>query len=320
MRPLQSSPKLSIIPALIPLVRKEIMMIGASHIFRGGVLVCIAAALSLAGPGLSRTNAADAPAGKINVGLQLYSVRDRMQKDVPGTLALVQKMGITDVEVAGLYNLSPADFRKQLDDHGLHASGVHFQWDAFNKDADAVIRDAKTLGCDYVTMPWIPHKRDFTAENARATAEKFNEWGKKCADAGLKFTYHPHGYEFHPLDGGTVFDVLVKETKPEYVNYELDIFWAYHGGADPVKLMEKYPNRFILMHLKDMDKSVKVPKYTGSESTENDVALGAGQIDIASILKEAQKIGIKHYFIEDESKRSIEQIPQSIAYVRSIGM
>ena len=255
----------------------------------------------------------------INVGLQLYSFRAQMEKDVPGTLELAHKMGVTDVEVAGLYKLSPEQFRALLDKNELKASGIHFQWDQFSKDIDGIIQECKALGVQYVTLPWIPHKGKFTIENAHEAAAKFNEWGEKLAQAGLKFTYHAHGYEFRPHEMGTLFDVMVAETKPQFVNYELDIFWAYDGGADPVKLMQKYPNRFLLMHLKDMRKDVKTPNYTGHEDVEADVPLGTGQLDIPAILKEAKKIGIKHYYIEDESKESVERVPQSIKYVRSIG-
>lgn len=263
--------------------------------------------------------AADEGNQKINVGLQLYSLRNQFPKDVPGTMSLVEKMGITDVEAASFYGLTPEEFRKELDAHHLHASGAHFQWDALSNDIDGVIKSAKTLGCEFVTLPWIPHNGDFTIENAHAAAKKFNEWGKKFADAGLRFTYHPHGYEFRPHEGGTLFDVMVKETDPKYANFEIDIFWAYDGGADPAKLMAKYPDRFVQMHLKDMKKGLKTPNYTGHEDTENDVALGAGQLNLRAILDEAVKIGIKHYYIEDESKSSVQQIPQSIQYVRSIG-
>jgi sugar phosphate isomerase/epimerase len=112
---------------------------------------------------------------------------------------------------------------------------------------------------------------------------------------------------------------MVKEVDPKYANFEIDIFWAYDGGADPVKLMQKYPDRFVQMHLKDMKKSVKPPNYTGHEDTESDVALGTGQINVKAIVEEAVKIGIKHYYIEDESKSSVQQIPVSIKYIRSIG-
>lgn len=267
--------------------------------------------------------APEAAAPKVDVGLQLYSLRAQAPKDIPGTLAEVKKWGVTDVEAAGTYNMTAEEFRKELDKAGLHASGAHFQWDRLSKDVDGIIKDAKALGCEYVTLPWIPHQGDFTEKDARNAIEKFNEWGKKFADAGLKFTYHPHGYEFRPRDGGgeksTLFDLMVKETKPEWVNFELDVFWAFHGGADPVKLMQTYPTRFTQMHLKDMRKSVKTPQYTGHEDVDNDVTLGTGQLDIPAILKEAQKVGVKHFYIEDESKSSEQQIPQSIRFVRSAG-
>jgi len=277
-----------------------------------GVVVVMSSALPAASPGAEGQS-------MINVGLQLYSFRFQMEKDVPGTLELAHQMGITDVEVAGLYNRTPEQFRELLDKNHLKASGIHFQWDQFSKHLDAIIEEAKALGLEYVTLPWIPHKGEFTIENAHDAATKFNEWGEKLSQAGLKFTYHAHGYEFRPYEQGTFFDVIARETKPQFVNFELDIFWAYDGGANPVMLMQKYPDRFPLMHLKDMRKDVKTPNYTGHEDVEADVTLGKGQMDIPGILKEAKKIGVRHYYIEDESKESVEQVPLSIQYVRSIG-
>ncbi|HEX4794993.1 MAG TPA: sugar phosphate isomerase/epimerase [Humisphaera sp.] len=284
-------------------------------------IISIALAMTFLAAAFSLTVArAGGNSKKINVGVQLYSLRVQFPKYVAGTMALINSMGVDDVECAGVYNLSPDQFRKELDAHHLRASGGHFQWDDWMKDTDGVIKSAKALGCEYVTVPWVPHTGDeFTIENAHTAAKMFNEWGKKAAAAGLKFCYHPHGYEFRPYEGGTLFDVIAKETDPKFANFEIDIFWAFDGGADPVKLMEKYPDRFVLMHLKDMKKGVKTPNYTGHEDTESDVGLGTGQLDIPAIVKEGVKIGIKHYYIEDESKSSEKQIPQSIQYIRSIG-
>jgi len=256
---------------------------------------------------------------KVNVGLQLYSLRVQFPKDVPGTMAEIEKWGISDVEAASFYGLSAREFREQLDQHHLHASGAHFEWERFASDIDGVIRDAHVLGCKYVTVPWIPHNGTFTLKHARMAVKSFNEWGAKCRAAGLSFTYHPHGYEFKTHGDGTLFDVIAQETKAEDVNFELDIFWAYDGGADPVKLMRNYPTRFKQMHLKDMNKSVKRPNYTGHENVNNDVTLGTGQLDLPAILAEAEEIGIRHYYIEDESDTSERQIPRSIRYIRSIG-
>jgi sugar phosphate isomerase/epimerase len=270
--------------------------------------------------GLAATAAPESEHKRINVGMQLYSLRVQFGKDRDATFQTVENMGITDVEAAGFYDVSPEKFREALDRHHLRASGAHFQWDRLSKDVEGCIKDAKTIGCEFVTLPWIPHEGDFMEKDAANAIEKFNEWGKKFADAGLKFTYHPHGYEFRPLaDGTTLFDRMVKETKPEWVNYELDVFWAFDGGADPVKLMQKYPARFVQLHLKDMKKGVKTPNYTGHEDVESDVALGTGQLDIPAILEQAEKIGVKHYYIEDESRSSEQQIPKSVQYVRSVG-
>jgi sugar phosphate isomerase/epimerase len=261
---------------------------------------------------------ADAPPAKphsVIVGLQLHSLRERMAKDVPGSLDEVSRWGIVDVELGAMFGQTAEQYRKELDAHHLKASGIHFQWHDFLTNMDGVIRDAKTLGCEYVTLPWVPHKGDFTVDDARNAAGKFDEWGKKLSEAGLRFCYHPHGYEFRPYQDGTLFDLIATTTKPEFVNFELDVFWAYDGGADPVKLMQKYPTRFPLLHLKDMDKSVKTPEWKPTVHHDMDVILGAGQIDIAGILKEGQKIGVKHYYIEDESSRSEQQIPPSVQYI-----
>jgi len=284
------------------------------------ILFCSACGLAALAALQAAHAADDTTTHKINVGVQLYSLRVQMSKSVAGPMDELEKWGVTDVESAGLNGQTAVRFRELLDMHHLSASGGHFQWRDFDGHLDNVIRDAKVLGCEYVTLPWIPHGKAFTQENADKAIAKFNEWGAKLREAGLKFTYHAHGYEFRPLDdGSTLFDQIVQKTDPKFVNFELDIFWAHDGGADPVKLMEKYPDRFVQMHLKDMDKSVKVPKYAGSEDTKNDVALGEGQIDIPAILAEAQKIGVKHYYIEDESGRSETQIVKSIAFIRSLG-
>jgi sugar phosphate isomerase/epimerase len=111
---------------------------------------------------------------------------------------------------------------------------------------------------------------------------------------------------------------LVAETKPEFVSFEMDIFWTVHPGQDPVKLLQKYPNRWVLMHVKDMRKGTKTGLLTGSEDVRNDVPLGSGQIDLPATLRAAQQVGVKHFFIEDESPISTQQIPQSLRYLESL--
>ena len=166
---------------------------------------------------------------------------------------------------------------------------------------------------------WIPHKvkGGFTYEEAKKAVEDFNMIGKVLKENGITFCYHNHGYEFQPYEGGTLFDYIVKNTNPDYVSFEIDILWAFHGGAEPVALLKKYGNRFKLVHLKDLRKGVK-GDLTGGTPLINDVVLGTGQVDVAGVIRAAKKIGIKHYFIEDESPTWYEQVPKSIAYLKSL--
>ena len=255
------------------------------------------------------------------IGLQLYSLREQFSKDVPGTMKLIKSWGITDVEAAGFYNLTAEQFKQELDKAGLKASGSHVQYPVFFQGTDKIIQETKAIGAHYVIIPWIPHKdsKKFTLEEGRTAAANFNKWGQALKDAGLQLGYHPHGYEFTDAGNGkTVFDVMMEETKPDLVTYELDVFWAFHGGADPVKLLQKYPDRFTLLHLKDMKKGTKVPQTTGQEAKTADVTIGTGQLDFPAIMREAKKIGAKHYYIEDESPTVANQVPQSLKYLRSL--
>ncbi|MBO0723324.1 MAG: TIM barrel protein, partial [Blastocatellia bacterium] len=146
----------------------------------------------------------------------------------------------------------------------------------------------------------------------------FNRAGEALAKQGLKFFYHAHGYEFQPHGNGTLFDLLMAETKPQFVHYEMDVFWIVHPGQDPVKLLEKYKGRFELMHVKDMRKGTPTGLLTGATDVKNDVALGTGIMDWPAILRAAQKAGVKWYFIEDESPTSVQQIPQSLRFLERV--
>jgi sugar phosphate isomerase/epimerase len=126
-----------------------------------------------------------------------------------------------------------------------------------------------------------------------------------------------HGYEFWPHENGTLLDYIITNTNPEYVSFEMDVFWVQFGGGDPVALLKKYGDRWKLIHLKDLRKGTK-KDLTGLTGPENNVPLGEGELDIPGILREANKIGIKHFFIEDESDHVITQVPKSIAYLKSL--
>jgi sugar phosphate isomerase/epimerase len=154
---------------------------------------------------------------------------------------------------------------------------------------------------------------------ARQTAADFNRFGEAAAARGLTFFYHVHGFEFRPNDQGTTpFDVLVEETDPQNVKFEMDVFWTALPGVDPAALLRKYPDRWELMHVKDMKKGWPLGDHSGQAPAEADVPVGTGQIDYAGVLRAAAEIGVDRYYIEDESTTPLDNIPLSIDYLKSV--
>ena len=252
------------------------------------------------------------------IGLQLYSLREQFAKDVPKTLDQVRDFGITYVETHSTYGLTPEKFRAELDSRGLKAVSGHFSYERCRDDIEGVAREAKILGLQYAGCAWIPHKDPFDEKTCREAIDVFNRAGEALAKHGLKFFYHTHGYEFLPYDKGTFFDLMMAKTKPQFVNYEIDVFWIVHPGHDPVKLLEKYGSRFELMHVKDMKQGTPTGLFTGQSEVTNNVAVGAGVLDWPAIFKAAQKAGVKWYFLEDESPTSVQQIPRSLRYLANL--
>jgi sugar phosphate isomerase/epimerase len=253
-------------------------------------------------------------------GIQLYSLRAQLATNVPDTLDEVKRWGVKNVELAGTYGLTAEQFKAQLDLHGLKPISAHFPYDEYRTNLDAVVRDARILGLQYAGCAWIPreHDKPFDEQKCREAIAVFNHAGEVLARHGVIFFYHPHGYEFQPYKDGTLFDLMMKETNPKYVHFQMDVFWIVHPGQDPVALLEKYPRRWDMMHLKGMRDSTPTGLLTGETDVNNDVALGTGKIDYAPILREAKKIGIKWYFVEDESSSSEQQIPESIHYLETV--
>ena len=252
-------------------------------------------------------------------GLQLYSLREDFAKDVPGSLKMAKDFGFREVELAGTYKLSPAEFKKQLDEAGLVPIAGHFGYDQYVKDPEAVARDAKALGLKYAGCAWAGHKPQFDEKQCRAVAEVFNKAGAALAKHGIKFFYHNHGFEFVPRgDGTTLFDLLMELTDPKTVSFQMDVLWTVFPGQDPVKLLEKYGSRWELMHLKDLKKGVATGSLAGTTDKTNDVPIGSGQVDYPAVLRAAQKVGVKYYFIEDESPTVHEQLPQTLKFMREV--
>ena len=251
------------------------------------------------------------------LGVQTYTFRRSMGTDPVKVLDTIKKLGFTEIEGGG-GRMLPQDFKKLCDERGISIPSTGAGYEDLVNKIDSVVWRAKMLGSKYVMCAWIPHQNnELTFENAKKAVEDFNKAGKILKENGLTFCYHAHGYEFQPYGDGTLLDYIFKNTNPEYVSFQMDIFWIQFGGGDPVALLKKYGNRWKMMHVKDMRKGTK-KDLTGLTSVDNDVALSTGELDLPAIFKEAKRIGIKHYFIEDESSSYATQVPQSIAYLRSL--
>ena len=264
-------------------------------------------------PSVARAASFDGP-----LGLQLYSLRAQFATDVPGTLKRVQALGFKYAELAGTYNLKPEEFKKLLAAHKIKAVAGHFPYERWRDDAEGAAREAKALGLKYAGCAWIPHQGAFDEKTCREAIKVFNQAGAVLARHGLKFFYHQHGYEFLPCGDGAFMDLMMKETDPKRVTFEMDTFWVQYPGQDPAQWLLKYPKRWELIHLKDMKKGVKTGDPSGRADVTNDVALGTGQMDMPGILRAAKKAGVKWYFIEDESPTVLDQLPVSLKFLNDV--
>ena len=249
------------------------------------------------------------------LGLQLYSLRHQMEKDVPGTLELVREWGFTEVETAGYYGRTATAFAAELKRAGLKATSMHAGYDMLRDNLKQAVADAKALGATYVTTAWISHKAPFRREDAERAAAHFTEWGRALKAEGLRFMYHLHGYEFAPGPNGTLLDLILQKTPADVVQYEMDVFWVVRGGGDPVALLRQHKGRFLALHLKDMAKGTATGDFSGGAPDNTNVPLGTGMIDYAAVIRAARESGTKLFYIEDENENVLAQVPQTLRYL-----
>jgi sugar phosphate isomerase/epimerase len=267
------------------------------------------AAAATAFRGVARAASAKPP-----LGLQLYSLRRELAKDVPGTLKQVKAWGFDEVETFGKFG---AEIKSELDAAGLKARAMHIGFDRFEKDMAGVLRDADALGAGTVLNPSLPFKTfPATREEILKAASSFREWSKACRAAGKRFAYHLHGQEFGKAPEGTLFDVLAAEAGPD-VGFEFDVYWIAYGGGDPVALMKKHAGRVWFTHLKDMPKGL-APGAPAAREDSSKVVLGTGGLDVKGIVEAGATAGVELHFIEDESADPVGQIPKSVAYYKSL--
>ncbi|MCF6314369.1 MAG: sugar phosphate isomerase/epimerase [Verrucomicrobiales bacterium] len=252
-------------------------------------------------------------------GIQLYSLQKWMDEDPDACLKQLADWGLKEVETSVFTKQSALELKGLLDKHGLRCTSHHVFPRDLDKNMDAVIAYAKAVGATWVMSPLLPHKPPLTREQIPAIAERFNRWGKKLNQAGLRFAYHTHGQEFRSDAEGVLFDALLDQTDPELVSYEVDVYWVLWGGGNPVDVLKRHGKRICALHLKDMKKGTP----TGSALQQKPpreaiVTLGSGMIDFSSILKLAREYDISRLYIEDESPNAIEQIPLSIEFLKKL--
>lgn len=236
------------------------------------------------------------------MGYQLFSIRDEMEKDPVATLTALKAMGYEDFETYGydpaqdlFYGYPSSEFKGILDELGLSASSGHFGFsdyltqsqDEMTWFVDQCIKGAKTLDMKYITWPWIsPEQR--TVDNFKLMAEKLNVIGEQVQAAGLGFAYHNHGFEFEDHQGDKGYEIILAETDPTLVKLQMDMYWVMHSSSfTPKELIARQPGRFVMWHIKDMDKISR--DYT---------ELGNGSIDYVTLLPDPAESGLDFYFIE----------------------
>ena len=287
----------------------------------------------LAGVGLAAlassraTRAADRPEKR--PGIQLYTINEAMRSDPAGSLKRLRQIGFQEVESAGFGKLSAKQFRGLLDDAGLTCPSAHLQFDVAN--LGPAFEDAHALGAKFAvsgmmrslvlgqSAPKDGLKTGISLDEAKRTAELSNRIGEAAKRAGLQFVYHNHNFEFADVGDGVIgYDLLLKQTDPQLVKFEVDCGWMIFAGRDPVEYFGKYPQRFPMIHVKDF-----LPRASGDTGMKG-AELGHGTVDYKPIFAAGAKAGLQHYFVEQEGPFArmspLEAAKVDCDYLRSIGM
>lgn len=240
------------------------------------------------------------------IGVQLYSVRGLLDRDVEGTLAALAEIGYREVEFAGLHGKSAKEVRAMLDRHGLVSPSSHIALEDLTGSWPRVLDEIGTLGNRFVVCAWIDDKYR-TVDGYTRVAGMFDTVGAAARKAGIQFAYHNHAYEFAPVDGRLPYDILLANADRDLVRMELDLYWITKGGGDPLAYFARFPGRFPLVHVKDMAK--------GGAMAD----VGQGIIDWKAIFAHAEQAGIAHYFVEhDDPPSPLQDMKASYTYLRAL--
>lgn len=246
--------------------------------------------------------------GLDTLGVQLYTLREPLAENLEGTLAAVAEIGYGEVELFQLHGLTPREMRAELDTVGLRAASSHYGLDAIRGDVDRLVEGALELGQSLMVVASIPAE-ERSAEGLRRVAADFDVAANTVREAGLRFGYHNHDWEFRSLPDGTVpMELLLDRTDVELVDWQMDVFWAVNGGGDPISLLRERGGRVTSVHVKDRTPAGEM------------VDVGDGVIDFAEILAEAERQGLLHAFVEhDRPGDAVQSIRRSFRHLDAIG-
>lgn len=241
------------------------------------------------------------------IALQLYTLRRLAADDLAGTLRAVAAAGYGSVELAGLPPTVPGELARLLEVSELRAIASHEAIESLRADAHGVAARMAEVACPRVIVPWMPETDRRTVDDVRRFAAELGGFGRQLADEGIRLGYHNHAFEFEPLDGTTIWDVLLAEVPPE-VEIELDVYWAAAGGRDPIAEIQAAAGRVHLLHMKD--------RSAGPEP--HDAPVGEGTLPFTEIIEAARAAGVEWYVVEqDEPRAPLDDVTRSLRYLES---
>ena len=244
------------------------------------------------------------------IGVQLHTVKDEMKKNVAKTLEQVSSIGYAEVEFAGYFGHAPREIKTLLDRNHLTAPSAHVSFTDIKNSLKEIFAAAKEIGHQYIILSSFYPETPKTTEDVHRHANFLNHTGKLCNEEGLQFGFHNHATEFQPIEGKLPFDILLNETDPKFVVAQIDTFWVVHAHHDTVVYLRKFPGRFPLLHLKDID----------NPPERNSTEIGTGTIDWKFLLAEAVTSGTKHFFVEQEhfTQSTMQSVRVSFDYLRML--
>jgi sugar phosphate isomerase/epimerase len=293
--------------------------------------------LALAAMSFGAARAAEAKTGPLGrpIGLQLYTIRDAVAKDLAGTLRAIAQIGYREVELAGIRaGTTASELRRMLGDNGLTAPSMHASMADLQDGLQERIDYAKGVGAEYLVcaFPWTADSRfrdkpghavvslasGITLDDWRWNADQLNRIGAACKQAGLRCGYHNHNMEFRSYDGTIAYDELLERTDPQLVTMEMDIAWVVTAGADPVRYLKKHEDRISMLHVKDVTKDARI---TADRLQPETIEVGSGRIDWKKVFKAARPKRITHYFVEQENfdRSPLESVKISFDYLQGLG-